>query len=107
MPDTPTALDLVLTAVTNEISAIKNSVSTVATKMSQQHGGLQNHASFEDIFNKIGNCADRTANVFYNQQVYAIHSEQSTSPLNMAFERLKRLGTYTKSVAGRSQGDVI
>lgn len=42
----------------------------------EQHGGITNHASIDDLMIKIGNCVDKTALKSLEEQVFAIHAEQ-------------------------------
>jgi hypothetical protein len=47
-----------------------------ATALREQHGGINKHASINDLMIKIGNCVDKTALKALEEQMFAIHAEQ-------------------------------
>ncbi|TAQ84708.1 hypothetical protein B7494_g6969 [Chlorociboria aeruginascens] len=47
-----------------------------AKELREQHGGVQNHCTIEELMIKIGNCVDKTALKLLEEQVFGIHAEQ-------------------------------
>jgi len=65
-----------LSALRQNLVEIKDFLEQQAVEMREQHGGIQDHSSWEDLMTKISNCVDRTALVSLQEQGFAIHAEQ-------------------------------
>lgn len=48
-------------------------------ELREQHGGIQDHSSLEDLMTKIGNCVDKTALMALREQFFATHAKQLTT----------------------------
>ena len=74
--DGPTDLAPLLSGLRVALNEIVHYFKAQATALREQHGGVTNHASIEDLMIKIGNCVDKTALKGLEEQMFAIHAEQ-------------------------------
>jgi hypothetical protein len=74
--DGPTDLTPLLSGLRVALNEIVDYFKAQATALREQHGGVTNHASVNDLMIKIGNCVDKTALKGLEEQIFAIHAEQ-------------------------------
>ncbi|KAF4624396.1 hypothetical protein G7Y89_g13775 [Cudoniella acicularis] len=74
--DGPTNLVPVLSGIRLCLDEIVKYFDAQAKELREQHGGINNHASIDDVMIKIGNCVDRTTLKVLMEEVFAIHAEQ-------------------------------
>ena len=76
IPDNEKSLIPLLSGLRVALGEIASFLKDQATALREQHGGINTHASIDDIMNKIGDCVDRTALKSFMEQIFAIHAEQ-------------------------------
>lgn len=60
-------------------------------ELREQHGGMQMHASIEDLMTKHGNVVDKTAFKILSEQLHIIHAEQVAQMNKGAADHLGKL----------------
>ncbi|EAT82057.2 hypothetical protein SNOG_10663 [Parastagonospora nodorum SN15] len=65
-----------VSSLRSALSEIKDFLLAQAVGLREQHGGVQQHQSLDDLMAKIGNCVDKEALMALHEQFFAIHGEQ-------------------------------
>ncbi|KAG9188280.1 hypothetical protein G6011_02203 [Alternaria panax] len=65
-----------VSALRESLCELKGFFTRHAKELREQHGGIQNYKSLDELMIKIGNTVDKTALVALSSHVFAIHGEQ-------------------------------
>jgi hypothetical protein len=65
-----------LPSIRQALVEIKDFLEQQAVQLREQHGGIQEHLSWEDLMTKIGNCVNKMALEALQERGFAIHAEQ-------------------------------
>jgi hypothetical protein len=90
-------------AVRQSLCEIRDFLVRQGKEIREQHGGVQTHASIDDLMIKIGECVDKSALVALEAQVFAIHGEQIATANSRGADYIDELVCHIGGVLGQGQ----